>query len=256
MIVRAPRSRACRHATRVQERCWKLAVTAALLGMIWLARDFGWDVVWNSRAFLLKGLAMSWALALISTGVGLMAAIPLAAARTYGPVGIRHVAAATIELVRATPELMVIFWAFFAVPLLTGSAVSSWLAAIVALASIATVYLAEVIRGGLSSVSRQQWEAALASGLSEFQAFLHVVLPQALRNMVPALLAQLVMLFKATSLVAIIGVVEFFRAVSIVNNASVAPYALYTLLAVVYFVCCWLLTSIVRWLDPKYVVSE
>ena len=139
---------------------------------------------------------------------------------------------------------------------LTGYAISSWLAAIVALSTIAAAYLAEIIRAGLLSVSPLQWEAGLASGLSHLQAFLHIVLPQAVRNMVPALLAQFVMLFKATSLVAVIGVVEFFRAVSIVNNMIVAPYALYTLLAVVYFVCSWVLTSLVRRWDPEYVLSE
>jgi His/Glu/Gln/Arg/opine family amino acid ABC transporter permease subunit len=238
------------------DRSWRVLIFITALSVIWLTRDFGWHVVWESGPFLLKGLATSWMLALASTALGLVAAIPLAAARTYGPTGIRHIAAGAVELVRATPEIMVIFWVFFSMPLFTGYAVPSWLAAVAALTIIAAVHLAEVIRGGLCSVPQHQWDGAFATGLSGLQAFLYVVLPQAMRNMIPAFVAQLVMLFKATSLVYVVGVVEFFRSVSIVNNAAVAPYALYTLLAVVYFACCWLLSLVVRRFDPRYLLVE
>src|SRR3546814_11176933 len=105
-----------------------------------------------------------------------------------------------IELVRATPELLVVFWLFFGLPAVTGKAVSGWTAAVAALSVIAAAHLAEVVRGGLVSVPQGQWDAALAIGLSPGQALLRVVLPQALRNMLPALVAQLVSLFKTTSL--------------------------------------------------------
>jgi His/Glu/Gln/Arg/opine family amino acid ABC transporter permease subunit len=249
-------ARLCRCPDEAKTGWWRGAILLALLGAAWQTRDFGWDVVWKSAPFLLKGLAASWALALLAIVLGSVIAVPLAAARAYGPAGIRHAAAGAIEIIRATPEIMVIFWAFFAVPLFMGGAVPAWLAAIGALTVIAAVYLAEVIRGGLNSVSRHQWEAALASGLTRLQAFVHVVLPQALRNMLPAFVAQLAMLFKVTSLVSIVGVVEFFRAVTIVNNAAVAPYALYALMAIVYFTCCWFLTWVVRRFDPRYLLAE
>jgi polar amino acid transport system permease protein len=257
MITRAHKPRLHRSTGLAQkERWWRATVGATLLCAVWLTRDFGWNVVWGSASFLLKGLAVSWMLALVSAVVGLLVAIPLAAARTYGPPAVRYLATAVVELVRATPEIMIIFWAFFALPLITGHVVPNWVAAVVALTVIATVYLAEVVRGGLCSVSQQQWDGAVCTGLSRFQAFLYVILPQAARNTLPAFLAHIVMLFKATSLVYVIGVIEFFRAVTIVNNAVVAPYALYSLLAVVYFVCSWILTSIVRRLDPKYLLVD
>lgn len=239
-----------------KERGWRLCLLALVLWGAWSARDLNWDVVWESGPFLLKGLATSWILALVSISLGGLAAIPLAAARVYGPAGLRHLAVAVIELVRATPELMIVFWAFFAVPALIGQAVSSWTAAVAALSVMAAAYLAEVIRGGLYSVRAEQWDAALSTGLSRFQAFAYVVLPQALRNMIPALVAQLVVLFKATSLVYVIGVIEFFRAANIVNNVAFAPFALYLTVGAGYFVCCWLLTCLVRRLDPKYLLVE
>src|SRR3546814_2038607 len=119
-----------------------------------------------------------------------------------------------------------------------------------------SAHLAEVVRGGLVSVPQGQWDAALAIGLSPGQALLRVVLPQALRNMLPALVAQLVSLFKTTSLAYVVGVVEFFRAVSIVNNAVFAPYALSLTLAAGYLLCCGLPTWCVRRLDPDYLLAS
>src|SRR3546814_7318591 len=88
---------------------------------------------------------------------------------------------------------------------------------------IAAAYLAEVIRAGFFSVARGQWEAGRATGLRDSEIFLRIILPQALRNMIGALLSQTIMLFKTTSLVYIVGVIEFFRAMQIVNNAVYAP---------------------------------
>lgn len=239
-----------------KKRYWRLFLLAAVVWAAWAARDLRWHVVWESAPFLLKGLGVSWLLALISIALGALAAIPLAWARVYGPAGIRHVAIAAIEIVRATPELMVVFWIFFAFPSLIGFAVSNWTAAIAALSIIAAAYLAEVLRGGLYSVPQEQWDGALSTGLSRLQAFAYVVLPQAARNMVPALIAQFVMLFKITALVYVIGVIEFFRAVTLINNSAYAPFALYTTMAAGYFVCCWLLTWVVKRFDPKYLLVE
>jgi His/Glu/Gln/Arg/opine family amino acid ABC transporter permease subunit len=226
-----------------------------LIGAFWV-RDLRWYVVWEAWPLLLKGLGISWLLALLSVAFGSVVAVPLAMARVYGPRGIRHAATALIEIVRATPELMVVFWVFFMYPILSGKNLSAWAAAILALTLIAAAYLAEVIRSGIQSVPRQQTEASLASGLSAAQSFRYIILPQALRNMAPAFIAQLVMLFKTTSLVYVIGVIEFFRTIILVNNARYAPYALYLTMGIGYFVSCYTLSWLVRRMDPKYLLTE
>jgi len=103
---------------------------------------------------------------------------------------------------------------------------------------------------------RIQRESAFATGLSPRQTFARVVLPEPLRNMLPALIATFVMMFKVTSLVYVVGIIDFFRSVIIVNNRDFAPYALYTTLAIVYFVCCYTLSWLVRKLDPKYALTS
>jgi His/Glu/Gln/Arg/opine family amino acid ABC transporter permease subunit len=215
-----------------------------------------WAAVAPSWWFLLTALGRSWLLAVIAIGVGICAAFPLALLRVYGPPGVRHAAVGVIEAVRATPELMIIFWVYFTWPYLAGNQVTAWNAALGSLSVIAAAYLAEVIRAGLYSVPAGQIEAAHSSGLSSYQSFRFVVLPQALRNMLPALIAQLVALFKTTSLVYAIGVMDFFRAVNVTKNAVFAPYALYLVLGAGYFISCFAITRVVRWFDPQYQLVE
>ncbi len=154
------------------------------------------------------------------------------------------------------PELMLVFWVYFGLPVLTGSRVTAWEAALWALGLIAAAQLAEVIRGGLLAIPAGQAEAAAALGLGRIQAFGLVILPQAVRAMVPALIAQFVALFKTTTLAYAIGVMEFFRAVSVTNNALYEPTTLYTLLAAGYFLSCWAITQVIRRLDPAFLGRE
>jgi polar amino acid transport system permease protein len=155
-------------------------------------------------------------------------------------------------VVRSTPQIMVIFWIYFTYPALTGQSLSAWTGAAVALTLIAGAYLAEVVRGGLLSIPTIQAESAEVMGLTRFQIFVFVLLPQACRNMIPAFIATLVMMFKTSSLVYVIGVVDLFRAVILVNSREFAPYTLYTVMALIYFVCCYGMSRLIRYLDPNY----
>jgi len=228
---------------------------AVLLAGGWLVRNFRWKVVWLAAPFLLRGLVVSWELAIISVIIGLVVGALLAAGRLYGKVGVRHVAVAYIESVRSIPQIMIIFWIYFSVPGLTGVVLSTWPAALIALSMIASAYLAEVVRAGLMSVPRVHRDSAYASGLGAADTFLRIVLPQALRNMLPALIAHIVMIFKVTSLVYLIGLVDFFRATILVNNRDYAPNALYLTMAIVYFSCNFLLSALIKRLDPKYTLA-
>ena len=231
---------------------WRaLVITVLVLGSGVVA-SLNWAPVAPSWRFLLLALGRSWWLAGVAMGFGGAAAVPLALVRVYGRRWPRRAASLLIEAVRATPELMIIFWVYFTLPVVTGSRVSAWNAALASLSVIAAAYLAEVVRAGLYSVPAAQGEAARALGLRSFAVFRLVVLPQALRNMLPALIAQLVALFKTTSLVSAIGVLDFFRAVSVTNNAIYDPYPLYIILGAGYFVSCWTITQVVRCFDPSY----
>jgi His/Glu/Gln/Arg/opine family amino acid ABC transporter permease subunit len=237
---------------RVEKVVWWVGVAVAVALGVRVILKLHWASVAVSWLFLLQALGTSWLLAIFSILVGAIAALPLALARVYGPVGVRHAATLLIETVRATPELMIIFWVYFTSPVLLGNEISSWNAALASLSVIAAAYLAEVIRAGLYSVPRGQSTASAATGMRPVQTFRYVVLPQALRNMLPAVVAQLVGLFKSTSLVYAIGVMEFFRAIGVTNNAIFAPYELYIIMGAGYFISCFTITRLVRYFDPKY----
>ena len=132
---------------------------------------------------------------------------------------------------------MVIFWFYFLFPLLIGRSLEPLTAGMVAMIAFQSAYVAEIVRAGIESVKAGQLEAARALGLPYLAAMRSVVLPQALRNMLPALVARFVALFKSTSLLYVIGVIEFFRAATIVNAREFRSVEIYLFVAFVYLVC-------------------
>jgi polar amino acid transport system permease protein len=112
-------------------------------------------------------------------------------------------------------------------------------------------YLGEIVRAGIQSVPRGQVEAATAVGLSSAQSMRHVVLPQALKNMIPALVTQFIVLFKDTSLASIIGFMDLTKAAQIVNNREIRPFPIYLFIAVVYWICTYSMSRYARYLETR-----
>ena len=144
-----------------------------------------------------------------------------------------------IEFFRGVPLVMVIFWFWFIVPALAGKSLPEYSVALTAFVVFEAAYLAEIVRAGIQSVARGQVEAATATGLTDNQTMLYVVLPQALRNMIPALVTQFIVLLKDTSLASIIGYVDLTKAAQIVNNREIRPFELYLFIAVIYWLCSY-----------------
>ena len=172
----------------------------------------------------IPAIVLGFALGII-IGLGRLARSPL----------IRMPATAYVEFFRGVPLVMVIFWFWFIIPILLRVPLPEYGAALIAFVVFEAAYLGEIVRAGIQSVSRGQIEAATATGLTPAQAMRHVVLPQALRNMLPALLTQFIVLFKDTSLASIIGYVDLTKAAQIVNNREIRPFELYLFIAVVYW---------------------
>jgi ABC-type amino acid transport system permease subunit len=112
-------------------------------------------------------------------------------------------------------------------------------------------YFGEIVRAGVQSVPRGQVEAATAVGLTPAKTMRLVVLPQALRNMVPALVTQMIVLFKDTSLASIIGYVDLTKAAQIVNNREIRPFELYLFIAVIYWICTYSMSLFARRYEHK-----
>ena len=154
-----------------------------------------------------------------------------------------------VEFFRGVPLVMVIFWFWFVIPALAGKSLPEYSVALTAFVIFEGAYLAEIVRAGIQSVARGQVEAATATGLTRAQTMRHVILPQALRNMIPALLTQFIVLLKDTSLASIIGYVDLTKAAQIVNNREIRPFELYLFIAVVYWLCSYAMSRYARHLE-------
>jgi His/Glu/Gln/Arg/opine family amino acid ABC transporter permease subunit len=156
-----------------------------------------------------------------------------------------------VEFFRGVPLVMVIFWFWFMIPTLVGKSLPEYSVALTAFVVFEAAYLAEIVRSGIQSVPRGQSEAAIATGFTQHQTMRHVILPQAMRNMIPALVTQFIVLLKDTSLASIIGYVDLTKAAQIVNNREIRPFELYLFIAVVYWACSYGMSQLARYCERR-----
>ena len=155
-----------------------------------------------------------------------------------------------VEVIRGVPLLMMVFWFFFLAPLLLGEALPAFGSSLVAFIVFTSAFIAEIVRAGVNALPKGQTEAARGTGLSHYQAMRYVILPQALRNMIPSFVNQFVSLTKDTSLAYVIGVNELMRtAVQVDNREVTASFEIYVTIAILYFIICYVLTSFSRRLE-------
>lgn len=199
---------------------------------------FDASVILKAWSFLLEGLGLSLMLTLVAMAGGLVLGLLLALARLSGHRLLAGAAAVYVNGFRAVPLILVIFWFYFLVPLIVGKPVGALPSALIAFTLFEAAYYSEIVRAGLQSVRSGQWQAAEASGLRPTQALRFVVLPQALRNMMPVLITQAIVLFQDTSLVYVISLRDFMTSTSIVANRDNRLVEMYLFAALVYFVLC------------------
>lgn len=197
-----------------------------------------------------------FAATLILAGAGLAMSFPIAVALGLARLSpyraLRWAAGAWVTAFRGVPLLMIIFWAYFVVPLLTGTTVPAFVTALCAIVFYESAFLAEIVRAGIQGLPAGQVEAARATGLSYRQAMRHIVLPQALANMLPSLVNQFVSTIKATSIVYVIGVNEVTFAAQQVNSIELThTLQTYLILAAFYFATCYVLSQLAQMLERR-----
>ena len=183
--------------------------------------------------------------------LGFVLGIFIGLARLASAAWIRIPATIYVEFFRGVPLVMVIFWIWFVIPQMLRRPIPEYGVALTAFVIFEAAYFGEIVRAGVQSVSRGQVEAATALGMTATKTMAHVVLPQALKNMVPSLVTQMIVLFKDTSLSSIIGYVDLTKAAQIVNNREIRPFELYLFIAVVYWVCTYAMSRVARRLERQ-----
>jgi polar amino acid transport system permease protein len=151
-----------------------------------------------------------------------------------------------IEVFRTTPPLVQLFWFYFALPLIAGIEMTPYLAAVTTFSVQSSAFFAEVFRAGIQSIERGQWDAARAIGMTRAQALRRVVLPQAVKRMVPAFVERAIELMKTTTLVATISYADLLFAANEVSQKSFRPLETFTAVALIYFVVIFAASVLAR----------
>jgi len=214
---------------------------------------YQWDfsTLWDYRWLLLQGLGVTvgFTVAIVIGGlaVGLVEAICLLSRFT----ALRALSLALIEVFRCTPILVQLIWCYYALPIVAGIEMTPVTASLLALSCYGGAFYAEIIRGGIVSIDVGQTEAAAALGMTPALAMRRIVLPQALRRMLPSLMNQSILQFKNTSLVSVLAVPDLVYQGQMAAHDSFRPLETYTAIAVAYFAILFPLTLFVRYRERK-----
>ena len=199
--------------------------------------------------FLLSGLTttvfISIVSIIISIFLGLVVAIPSLAKNKF----LTYLNVGYVEIVRAIPLLVLILWIYYGLPIMTGISFSPFVSGIIALSISESAFQAEIFRAGINSIKKAQWEAGSSLGLSFFKRLRLVILPQAIKNILPAIGNQFVYVLKMSSLVSIIGIGDLTRKANELVVTTYRPLEIYTFLILEYLVLILIVSFFVRRLE-------
>jgi len=160
-----------------------------------------------------------------------------------------------IEFFRTTPPLVQLFWFFFALPILIRVEMTPFVAAALTFSIQSSAFFAEVFRGGIVSIERGQWEASRAIGMTQSQAMRRVILPQAVRRMIPAFMERSIELMKTTTLVATVSYADLLFQANELAQKTFRPLEVFTVTALIYFVVIFAASLLVHRLERRLAVS-
>ena len=209
---------------------------------------FDWSVVAYAAPLLAHGVVMTLQISIVAGILGLTIGLLVGLASLSGIRAIELLVRAYVDFIRGTPLLIQIFLVFFALPVV-GLRLPEYWAGVVALALNSGAYIAEVVRGAVGSVEKGQSEAALSIGMVRRQVLWWVLMPQEWRPMVPSLTNDLITLTKNSSLLSVISVYELTRAGQAIISTHFAPFEIYLLLALYYYLLIAALTWVSRRLE-------
>jgi len=221
-------------------------------------QELGWFIIsptniegLTNLKFLLSGLTTTIYISLVSIVIsmflGLVVAIPSLAKNKF----LTYINIGYVEIVRAVPLLVLILWIYYGLPIMTGISFSPFVSGIIALAISESAFQAEIFRAGINSIKKAQWEAGSSLGLNFFKRLRLVILPQAIKNILPAIGNQFVYVLKMSSLVSIIGIGDLTRKANELVVTTYRPLEIYTFLILEYLVLILIVSFFVRKLEKN-----
>jgi glutamate/aspartate transport system permease protein len=216
--------------------------------------SFDFNVITSNADYLIGGLRYSAQVTFVAMIGGIVLGTFLAMMRLSNNVFMSSFAKTYINTFRSIPLVLVLLIFFLFVPKLTGLSIDANKSAYITFTIFEAAYYAEIMRAGIQSISKGQTFAGYSVGLNYRQTMQHIVLPQAFRNVLPILLTQTIILFQDISLVYAIGATDFLGAADKINQMEFRPIELFSFVAVIYFIICFGLSTIVKKLQNKIAI--
>ncbi|MEZ5812854.1 MAG: amino acid ABC transporter permease [Rhizobiaceae bacterium] len=198
--------------------------------------DLNFNIVSSNLPTLWQGLQITVASFLLALAIGLPLGALLTLCRLRRAGAIERAARTYVTLFRAIPEMVLIFWMYYCLPVLTASKISGFWSGSIGLGFVAAAFLCEVFRGGVNAVPKGQWEAANALALPRTALWFRIIVPQAARLSLPPFINYMTELLKATTLLATIGVADLALQAYLLGAQTFRYFEFLTAIAVVYFV--------------------
>ena len=208
--------------------------------------QFRWDIIPNNLDFLLSGLQMTLIISATALVFAMIGGLLLALVDMSRYLAVRAIGLAIGEVIRNTPILVQLLWVYYVLPIVFNVRISSLAAILIGLSVYMAAFMSEVYRSGIQAVPKGHREAAEVLGLTPFQSFLRIVLPQAIRFTLPPLASNFVQLIKFSSLGAVISVTEITRRGMELSSSTFRPLEIFSFIAGVYFFICWPLSMAIR----------
>ncbi len=215
-----------------------------------------WSVVWDHRAELWQGAQLTILLTVSTMLFAVPAGIALALMRLSQSKVLSTASLWFVEFFRNLPLILVVYWAFYVMPVFLHIEFSAFTTGLVALCFNVSAYNAETFRAGINSIRKGQMEAAIAMGMSRWQAMRTVIVPQAWRRVLPVLASTWVSLFKDTSLLSVIAVGELAHVALQIRSQTFRVLEMLTAMAVIYWLMGYPQAKIVDWIHKKFEVRE
>jgi polar amino acid transport system permease protein len=210
----------------------------------WDFRSLGRDV-----DLLLLGLVNTLKVTSLALVLGVLLGLALAIMRLSRRRAVSLPAGLVIEVFRTTPPLVQLYWFFFALPILINVAMSPFIASVVTFSIQSSAFFAEVFRAGIESIGRGQWDAARALGMNRPQQMRRIVLPQAVKRMIPAFLERSIELLKTTTLVSTVSYADLLYQANELAQKTFRPLEVFTVAALMYFCLIYPISLAVRLLE-------
>jgi polar amino acid transport system permease protein len=217
----------------------------------WHVYQWNFNVIEQNWQLLADGLLNTLTVTGVSLVFGVCLGLILALARLSRFKVLSWPATGIVDFFRITPPLVQLFWFFFALPILFNVEMTPFIAAILTFSIQSSAFFAEVFRAGIMSIERGQWEGARAIGMNYVQAMRRVILPQAVKRMIPAFLERSIELLKATAIVSTVSYADLLFQANDLSQRTFRPLEIFTTVAVIYFILVIVVSQIVEWLERR-----